>query len=85
MFRSFKFFSILGLEHYCIELSPEVWKQEEAIQVASCLIRTSKVPDDVTEREVKLAQDYAIILTEDDEACAMIHQHSNFQKSTLNV
>ena len=26
MFRSFKFFSILGLEHSCFKLSPEAWK-----------------------------------------------------------
>ena len=48
-------------------MNPEKWEEEESYKKAKEFVRTVKVTNDVAERGVKLAADYATILTKDDE------------------
>ena len=90
--QSFKFFSILKLESDWLAKSPDKWVEEETYRKAMTYVRTAKVTNDVAERGVKLAADYAAILTKDDqirdellqgvERCR--RQFPNFTKKTLN-
>ena len=56
-------------------------------------VKTVKVTNDVAERGIKLASDYAALLSKDDDMKAKIFQgvelsrriHPDFRKNTLNV
>ena len=60
--------------------------------MAESFVKTVKVTNDVAERGVKLAEDYANMLTKDDDISALIYQgvgrnrrmFPNFQKKVLN-
>ena len=90
--QSFKFFSILKLESDWLAKSPDKWVEEETYRKAMTYVRTAKVTNDVAERGVKMAADYAAILTKDDqirdellqgvERCRRLFP--NFTKKTLN-
>ena len=90
--QSFKFFKILGLDYDWLSMSPEKWDSEESFNVANEFVHTVKVTNDVAERGVKLASDYARILTKDDIIRPMLLQgverfrrmYPNFLKTTLN-
>lgn len=90
--QSFKFFTILGLGYEWLAKNPEQWEEEEDFNVAREFVKTVKVTNDVAERGVKMAADYATILTKDDKIRAMILQgvemcrkkFPNFHKKTLN-
>ena len=89
---SFKFFSILGLGYSWLEMNPEKWEEEEEYIKAREFVRTVKVTNDVAERGVKLASDFATMLTKDDSVRAMLlqgveksrHMYPNFKKNILN-
>ena len=72
--QSFKFFTILGLGYEWLAKNPEQWEEEEDFNVAREFVKTVKVTNDVAERGVKMAADYATILTKDDKIRAMIMQ-----------
>ena len=88
--HSFKFFSILGLDSGWLAKNPNNW--EESFRVAKDFVKTVKVSNDVEERGVKMAKDYATILTKDDgirtkllQGVKMCRQKfPNFMKKTLN-
>ena len=66
--------------------------EAEAYKVAEEFVKTAKVTNDVAERGVKMAKDYATILTKDDKVRAMLLQgvescrqkFPDLKKSTLN-
>ena len=78
--QSFKFFTILGIDSKWLAISPEKWEDEEGFKVAKEFVNTVKVTNDVAERGVKLAADYATILTKDDGIRAKLH-FSYYKKS----
>ena len=90
--ESFKFFDILGLEFDWLAMSPDKWEENESFKVAKNFVRTVKVVNDTAERGVKIAEDYATILTKDDAMRSMILQgvennrskYPDFKKITLN-
>ena len=90
--QSFKFFSILNLDYDWLAMNPEKWEEEESYKKAKEFVRTVKVTNDVAERGVKLAADYATILTKDDEIRDRLLQgvercrrlFPDFKKQTLN-
>ena len=89
---SFKFFNILGLDSGWLAKDPNSWEEEESFRVAQDFVKTVKVTNDVAERGVKMAKDYATILTKDDGIRAKLLQgvemnrqkFPNFMKKTLN-
>ena len=91
--QSYKFFTILNLDYNWLAMDPDRWEEDESYQVAKDYVRTAKVTNDVAERGVKMAADYADILTKDDEMRKKIMQgveksrkmFPNFMKKTLNV
>ena len=90
--ESFKFFEILHLDHSWLAMEPDKWEQVESFKQAERFIRTVKVTNDVAERGVKMAQDYANILTKDDDVRSLIYQgvgrnrrmFPDFKKYVLN-
>ena len=64
--QSFKFFTILGLKSDWLGKSPDMWKNDEDFNVANEFVNTVKVTNDIAERGIKIATDYASILTKDD-------------------
>ena len=90
--ESYKFFDILGLDCSWLEKNPDKWEEDESYLVAKEFVTTVKVVNDTAERGVKMAEDYATILTKDDDMRAMIMQgveqnrakYSDFKKATLN-
>ena len=56
---SFKFFSILGLDSTWLEISPDKWEEDNDYITARNFLRTVKVTNDVAERGVKMATDFA--------------------------
>ena len=90
---SFKFFSILGLGRQWLEVNPDKWKEDMDYRSAREFVKTVKVTNDVAERGVKMASDFATMLTKDDEMRAMLLQgversrqmYPNFKKRCLNA
>ena len=90
--HSFKFFTILGLDSGWLAKDPNNWEEEESFRVAKDFVKTVKVTNDVAERGVKMAKDYATILTKDDgirtkllQGVEMCRQKfPNFMKKNLN-
>ena len=106
--HSFKFFTILGLDSSWLEKNPEKWEEDDDFVVAKEFVKTVKVTNDlffshfidiqfkvtndVAERGVKMAADFATLLTKDDSNRSMLLQgvdrsrrnHPNFQKKSLN-
>ena len=91
--QSFKFFTILDIDSNWLALNPDKWEDEEGFKVAREFVNTVKVTNDVAERGVKLAADYATILTKDDGIRAKLLQgvercrrmYPTFLKTTLNA
>ena len=90
--KSFKFFSILGIDSDWLAKSPDTWEAEEGFRAANEFVNTVKVTNDVAERGVKLATDYATVLTKDDSVRSLLLQgvdrcrrmYPDFLKSTLS-
>ena len=90
---SFKFFIILGIDSDWLSKNPDKWMEDDSYKKAMEFVKTVKVTNDVAERGVKMASDYATILTKDDTIRAMLLQgversrrmYPNFQKQTLNA
>ena len=90
--QSFRFFQILDLDFKWLAMNPENWEQEESFRHARDFVKTVKVTNDIAERGVKLAKDYATLLTKDDGVRAEILQgvercrkmFPDFAKKTLN-
>ena len=90
--KSFKFFSILGIDSDWLAKSPGTWEAEEGFRAANEFVNTVKVTNDVAERGVKLATDYATVLTKDDSVRSLLLQgvdrcrrmYPDFLKSTLS-
>ena len=91
--ESYKFFDILGLDCEWLSKNPDRWEEFESFVEAKQFVTTVKVVNDTAERGVKLAEDYATILTQDDDMRAMILQgveknrskYPDFKKITLNI
>ena len=91
--ESYKFFEILGLDCDWLKKNPDSWEECESFVEAKQFVTTVKVVNDTAERGVKLAADYATILTEDEDMRAMILQgveknrqkYPDFKKNTLNI
>ena len=89
--HSFKFFTILGLDSSWLEKNPDELEEDNNFVVAKEFLKTVEVTNDVAERGVKMASDYATLLTKDDSIRDMLLQgvdrsrrnHHNFQKKTL--
>ena len=79
--ESYKFFDILGLDCAWLEKNPDKWEEDESFLVAKDFVTTVKVVNDTAERGVKLAEDYATILTKVEKNRA---KYSDFKKATLN-
>ena len=90
--QSYKFFTILGMSSSWLAKSPEDWDNDEGFKDVKEFVHTVKVTNDVAERGVKLASDYATILTKDDSIRAQLlqgvercrRQYPDFKKSTLS-
>ena len=90
--KSFKFFSILGIDSDWLAKSPDTWEAEEGFKAANEFVNTVKVTNDVAERGVKLATYYATVLTKDDSVRSLLLQgvercrrmYPDFLKSTLS-
>ena len=73
-------------------MDPVKWEEEETYVMAKEFVTTVKVTNDIAERGVKLAKDYATLLTKDDsirdellqgvERCR--RKFPDFAKKTLN-
>ena len=72
--ESCKFFTIIDLNAGWLDLSPDKWDDNEDYKSVKELTTTVKVTNDVAERGVKMAQDYATMLTKDDSMRAMLLQ-----------
>ena len=85
-------FTVLGLDWSWMAKDPEQWKEDDDYEAAKEFVKTVKVTNDVAERGVKMAADYATILTRDDKVRAQILQgvrncrqkYPNFRRKTLN-
>ena len=90
--QSFRFFNILGLDYKWLAMNPENWQEVESFRLAREFVTTVKVTNDIAERGVKLAKDYATLLTKDDSIRAQLMQgvercrrmFPEFSKKTLN-
>ena len=73
-------------------MDPEEWEEDDTYRNTKEFVRTVKVTNDVAERGVKMASDYATLLTKDDTMRAWILQgveksrrtYPDFKKETLN-
>ena len=91
--ESVKFFSILNLDFSWLEMNPDKWEEDSNYIKACEFVRTVKVTNDVAERGVKMATDFATMLTKNDSIRAMLLQgveksrkmYPNFKKQTLNL
>jgi len=72
--QSYKFFTILGMDSSWLAKSPEDWDNDEGFKDVKEFVYTVKVTNDVAERGIKLASDYATILTKDDSIRAQLLQ-----------
>ena len=87
---SFKFFSIMG---QWLEVNPDKWEEHKEYRSARDFVKTVKVTNDVAERGVKMASDFATLLTKDDSMRAMLLQgversrrmYPSFKKKCLNA
>ena len=59
--HSFKFFTILGLDYSWLGKKPDEWEMDESFRTARDFARTVKVTNDIAERGVKMASDYATL------------------------
>ena len=90
---SYKFFKILNIDPGWLQKDPKDWEADEHYQSAKDFVTTVKVTNDVAERGVKMATDYATLLTKDDRMRDMILQgveksrrnFPDFRKKTLNI
>ena len=90
--QSYRFFKILGLDYQWLAMDPERWQEEESYRLAKEFVTSVKVTNDIAERGVKLAKDYATLLTKDDAIRAQLLQgvercrrmFPDFAKQTLN-
>ena len=90
--ESFKFFKIIKSDYSWLSKNPADWKSDDHYKAAERFVSSVKVTNDVAERGVKLATDYAHILTKDDEMRQVILQgversrkmFPDFRKKTLN-
>ena len=90
---SFKFFKVLNTDIAWLSMDPEEWEEDDNYKNTKEFVRTVKVTNDVAERGVKMASDYATLLTKDDTMRAWILQgveksrrtYPDFKKETLNV
>ena len=72
-------------------MSPDKWDDDEDYKSAKEFVTTVKVTNDVAERGIKMAQDYATMLTKGDSMRAMLLQgvessrwkYPDFKKKTL--
>ena len=69
---SYKFFDILQIDCSWLEDDPESLKNNEDFSKAKEFVSTVKVTNDVAERGIKLASNYASILTGNEEMKSMI-------------
>ena len=72
--KSWLFFTILNLSADWLVLPPAQWKENQDYVTAEQFVKTVKVTNDVAERGVKIASDYASILTRDSKIRQMIFQ-----------
>ena len=90
---SYKFFRILNTDSDWLAKDPKDWEADPSYKVPKDFVRTVKVTNDVAERGVKLATDYATMLTKDDSIRSMILQgveksrrmYPDFRKKTLKI
>ena len=90
--QSYRFFKILGLDYQWLAMRPARWQEEESYRLAKEFVTSVKVTNDIAERGVKLAKDYATLLTKDDAIRAQLLQglercrrmFPDFAKKTLN-
>ena len=90
---SYRFFKILNNDYGWLNRDPKDWEADERYQSARDFVITVKVTNDVAERGVKMAIDYATLLTKDDKMRDMILQgveksrrsFPDMRKKTLNV
>ena len=90
---SFKFCKVLNTDLAWLSMDPEEWEGDESYRNTKEFVRTVKVTNDVAERGVKMASDYATLLTKDDTMRAWILQgveksrrtYPDFKKETLNI
>ena len=90
--QSYRFFRILGLDCPWLAMDPVKWEEEDSYMIAQDFVKTVKVTNDIAERGVKLARDYATLLTTDDSIRAELLQgvercrrnFPDFAKKTLN-
>ena len=90
--ESYRFFIILGLDCPWLTMDPVKWEEEDSYMIAQDFVKTVKVTNDIAERGVKLARDYATLLTTDDSIRAELLQgvercrrnFPDFAKKTLN-
>ena len=90
--ESWQFFDILNLPGDWLALPPAEWKENPDYLAAAEFVKTVKVTNDVAEREVKIASDYANILTRDSNIRQKIFQvvekdrldNPDFTKKALN-
>ena len=87
-----RFFKILNIDPGWLQKNPNDWEEDENYQSARDFVTTVKVINDVAERGVKMASDYATLPTKDDRMRDMIMQgveksrksFPDFRKKTLN-
>jgi len=85
-------FRTLNLSQDWLYISPELWPSNESFQKGKDFVSNLKVVNDAAERGVKFNQDYAAILTENEEQrrslLQIVEKHRkefpNFRKSTLS-
>ena len=90
--ESWQFFDILNLPGDWLALPPAEWKENPDYLAAAEFVKTVKVTNDVAERGVKIASDYANILTRDSNIRQKIFQvvekdrldNPDFTKNALN-
>ena len=90
--ESLDFFSVIKVDDNWLEQPVDSWEDDEDFITAKMFVHTVKTTNDLAERAIKMATDYAQILTKDEDTRRRIIQgvedhrrtYPDFKKSSLN-
>ena len=90
--ESLEFFSIIKVDFNWLEQPVDSWDNSDDFQTAKTFVSTVKTTNDLAERAIKTATDYAQILTKNEDTRRKIIQgvedhrraYTDFSKKTLN-
>ena len=81
--RSMNLFEALSLPQDFLSVSPELWESSGKYQQAKQIVREVRVVNDCSERAVKLATEFNLALTKDEEQRQLLFQVIEFHQRLL--